>query len=239
MCRLETIKSQGVGPYWQLFNIFKILSHLRLFFFIPDSSHVHCPAPSFDSALVLLHTEGLGGVQRVGHRWSSQHVHSEPVFLHWQGLVRGDLEPGSGRGGCGQSAIMAAQHRGEVKLSCTHTSVDLLRTWFQLVCVGQNVKGVTVRTRELSVLNKEMVFMSPVGGVMWFKGKTFGCQTTLTNRSPTDVISWHNWCMMMWKMLKLLPSFLWIGPLKPNYELEHLIMPLLCFPLICVFSLQH
>lgn len=35
------------------------------------------------------------------------------------------------------------------------------------------------------------------GGVMWFKGKTFGSLTTETNHSPTDVISnawWHERC---------------------------------------------
>lgn len=106
-----------------------------------------------NSALVSLHTEGLCSVQRVGHRGSSQHVHSEPVFLHRQGPVRGDLEPGSGRGGCCQPADMAAQHRGEHWNSCRLTGS-------QLVYVSQNVTGVAVRVESAALRHRDNVCVS-------------------------------------------------------------------------------
>lgn len=79
---------------------------------------VVCLLSSINTSGFLPPSEGFGDVQRVGHRRSCQHVHGQPVLLHGQSLVRGDLEPGSGTRGCEQPADMAAQHRGEDQIIC-------------------------------------------------------------------------------------------------------------------------
>lgn len=70
---------------------------------------------------VLVHTERRGVLQRVGRGGAGQHVHCQPVLLHWQGPVCGGVEPGHGGGGCGLSADLAAQHRGTATQFCLYT----------------------------------------------------------------------------------------------------------------------